>query len=207
MDKRAYFIEIFEQAEEYYAGSKKRLAGDGWSEGWQTLIVTVMSAQTRDEVTIPVAERLFKRYPTIDRLANAKIVDVEQIISRLNFYKNKSKHIIAAAKWLKKNKYLVPNTVDELIEIPGVGRKTANLVISEVYGKDGLTIDTHVFAICNLLGFTKAKNPAQCETQLKEYIPKKYWSRINRIFVLWGKDVPRKTKEKLLEKLTNDSSN
>ena len=91
--------------------------------------------------------------------------------------------------------------LDELIKIPGVGRKTANLIITEVHNKDGLCVDTHVFSICNIFGFTKAKNPEETETQLKKYVPRKYWSRINRLFVLWGKDVPRKTKEKLLRKL------
>ena len=204
MKKTDYFLEIFKKAEKHYGSSSKRLAGEGWAEDWQTLVATILSAQTRDETTIPVAEGLFKRYPKVEMLAKAKLSDVEKTIRRINFYKNKSKHIIGAAKWLKENGYkdgTVPDTIEELIKMPGVGRKTANLVITEVHAKDGLTIDTHVFAICNLLGFTKAKNPTQCEMQLKEYVPRRYWSRINRLFVLWGKEVPRKTKEKLLQKL------
>ena len=206
MDKTQYFLEIFKKAEKKYGPSSKRLAADDWKENWQTLIATILSAQTRDEVTIPVAEGLFKRYNSIDKLAKAKLSDVEKTIKRINFYKNKSRNIINAAKWLKENGYsdgTVPNTIDELIKIPGVGRKTANLVLSECHNKDSITCDTHVFAICNLLGFTKAKNPTQTEVQLKEYVPRKYWSRINRLFVLWGKEVPRKTKEKLLEKLND----
>jgi endonuclease-3 len=205
MDKTKYFIEIFHKAEKRYGKDRKRLAGDAWEKDWQTLIATILSAQTRDETTIPVAEGLFKKYPTIDSLSKAKLSDVENTIRRINFYKNKSKHIIGAAKWLRDNGYgksgTVPDTIEELIKMPGVGRKTANLVITEVHAKDGLTVDTHVFSICNLFGFTKAKNPTQCEMQLKEYVPRRYWSRINRLFVLWGKDVPRKTKEKLLKKL------
>lgn len=204
LNKTQYFIEVFKKAEKKYGSSRKRLAGDDWSEEWQTLIATILSAQTRDETTIPVAEELFKKYYSIDKLARTKLGDVEKTIKRINFYKNKSKNIINAAKWLKNNGYsdgTVPDTIDELIKMPGVGRKTANLVLSEVHEKDGLCVDTHVFAICNLLGFTKAKNPTQCEMQLKEYVPRKYWSRINRIFVLWGKDVPRKTKKKLIAKL------
>lgn len=201
LNKTQYFLKIFHKAEQKYGQSAKRLAGDEWEKDWQTLIATILSAQTRDEVTIPVAEGLFKKYPSIDKLAKAKLSDIENTIRRINFYKNKSENIIGAAQWLKQNKYVVPDSIDELIKIPGVGRKTANLVITEVHEKDGICVDTHVFSICNIFGFTKAKNPTQSEVQLKEYVPRKYWSRINRLFVLWGKDVPRKTKEKLLAKL------
>jgi len=202
--KTRYFIEIFNKAEKKYGSSSKRLAGEAWKEDWMTLIATILSAQTRDEVTIPVAEGLFKKYNSIDKLARAKLNDIEKTIKSINFYKNKSRNIINAAKWLKENGHAdgsVPDTIDELIKIPGVGRKTANLIITEVHNKDGLCVDTHVFSICNIFGFTKAKNPEETETQLKKYVPRKYWSRINRLFVLWGKDVPRKTKEKLLRKL------
>ncbi len=204
MKKTEYFLEIFSKAENHYSKSAKRLAGEGWKEDWMTLVATILSAQTRDETTIPVAETLFKKYNKVDKLAKARLSDVEDSIRRINFYKNKSRNIIGAAKWLADNGYKdgsVPDTIEELIKMPGVGRKTANLVITEVHSKDGLTVDTHVFSICNLLRFTKAKDPTQCEMQLKEYVPRKYWSRINRIFVLWGKDVPRKTKAKLLLKL------
>lgn len=201
-NKTEYFLEIFERAEEKYAGSRKRLAADGWDEHWQTLISTIMSAQTRDETTIPVAEDLFKKYPTLEKLSKAKYDDVLKIIKRVNFSPTKAKNVIGSAKILFKEYHgNVPRSIDALIKLPGVGRKTANLVISECHNVDGVCFDTHVFAICNLLGFTNAKNPTQTETQLKEYVPRKYWSRINRIFVLWGKDVPRKTREKLLSKL------
>jgi len=202
MDKKAYFLEIFKKAEKKYGSSAKRLASDDWEKDWQTLIATILSAQTRDETTIPVSVGLFKRYPTIDELSKAKYDDVLELISRVNFKNNKAKHVIGAAKYLVDNcNGKVPDDIDELVKLPGVGRKTANLVLSEVHKKDSITVDTHVFAISNLLGFTKAKTPTASEMQLKEFVPKRYWSRINRLFVLWGKDVPRKTKEKLLQKL------
>ena len=202
MDKRAYFLEIFNKAAKKYGSSAKRLASDDWEKDWQTLIATILSAQTRDETTIPVSVGLFKRYPTIDELSKAKYDDVLELISRVNFKNNKAKHVIGAAKYLVDNcNGKVPDDIDELVKLPGVGRKTANLVLSEVHKKDSITVDTHVFAISNLLGFTKAKTPTASEMQLKEFVPKRYWSRINRLFVLWGKDVPRKTKERLLQKL------
>jgi len=206
IDKKKYFMEIFNAAEKKYGDSAKRLASDDWEYDWQTLVATILSAQTRDETTIPVSEGLFKKYPTLERLSKAKYDDVLKIISRVNFKNNKAKNVIGAAKFIIDNyDSKVPDDIDKLVEIPGVGRKTANLVISEVHSMDGLTIDTHVHAICNLLGFVKTKTPTQTETELKKFVPKKYWSRINRLFVLWGKDVPRKTKEKLLDKLKEKS--
>lgn len=205
-ERTKYFLEIFQKAEKKYGSSAKRLAGEGWKEDWQTLVATILSAQTRDETTIPVAEALFRRYTTVQKLAKAKLSDVEKTIKRINFYKNKSKNIIGAAKWLIDNGYKdgsVPDTIEELIKIPGVGRKTANLIITEVHKKDGICVDTHVHRISNVFGFVNTKNPEETEFALMEIVPRKYWSKINRIFVLWGKDVKGKDKEKFLKKLNS----
>jgi endonuclease-3 len=200
--KQKYFLEIYRLTEKKYGNNPKRLAGDDWEKGWQTLIATILSAQTRDETTIPAAEGLFKRYATLENLSNAKYEEVLKIISRVNFKYTKAKNVIAAGRYLVDNcDGRVPDDIDELIKIPGVGRKTANLIITMVHNKEGLTVDTHVHAICNLLGFVNTKNPTQTEIELKKIAPKKYWSRINRLFVLWGKQVPRKNKEKLLAEL------
>lgn len=204
MNKKDYFIEIFSKAEKHYGKSIKRLAGDSWKEEWQTLIATILSAQTRDETTIPVAEALFKRYPKVHMLAKAKLYDIENLIRRINFYKNKSKNIIGAAKWLVDNGYTngsVPDTIEELIKMPGVGRKTANLIIAEVHNKDGICVDTHVHRISNVFGFVKTKSPKETEFALMKIAPKKYWSRINRIFVLWGKEVRGRDKKRFLENI------
>ena len=204
MDKTAYFLEIFSKAEKKYGASAKRLAGEDWKEEWMTLIATILSAQTRDETTIPVAEAVFNKYDDVSKLAKARLSDVENTIKRINFYKTKSKNIIGAAKWLVDNGYKdgrVPNTIDDLIKMPGVGRKTANLVLTEVHEKDGITVDTHVHRISNVFGFVKTKNPTQTEYELMKIVPKEYWSRINRIFVLWGKEVRGRDKKKFLEKL------
>lgn len=204
MDKTRYFLEIFEKAERHYGSSAKRLAGEGWKEDWQTLIATILSAQTRDETTIPVAEALFKRYDKVDKLAKARFEDVEKAIKRINFYKNKSKNIIGAARWLVENGYkdgAVPDTIEELTKMPGVGRKTANLIIAEVHNKDGICVDTHVHRISNVFGFVKTKNPKETEFALMKIVPRKYWSKINRIFVLWGKEVRGREMKKFLEKI------
>ncbi|HYD03720.1 MAG TPA: endonuclease III [Alphaproteobacteria bacterium] len=200
--KTDYFLEIFDLAERKYGKSSKRLAGEGWKEHWQTLISTIMSAQTRDEVTIPIAEALFAKYPTLEKLSKAKQSDVLKIIRSLNYSPTKAKHIILAAKYLKDNHDgKVPCSIEELILIPGVGRKTANLVITECHAMDGICVDTHVHRISNVLGIVNTKTPYETELELMKVAPKEYWSKINRIFVLWGKETPGNDAEKLLSRI------
>lgn len=204
MNKKKYFLQIFKKAENKYGKSEKRLAADGWEKDWQTLITTIMSAQSRDETTIPIAENLFKNYPSLESLAKAKYSDVLKIFKSLNYNKTKGKNVILAAQYLINNyQGKTPDTIEKLIEIPGVGRKTANLIITEVHNKDGICVDTHVHRISNVLGIVKTKTPHQTELELQKIAPKKYWARINRIFVLWGKDVPGRKKQLFLEKLEN----
>lgn len=204
MNKTDYFLEIFEKAESKYGAVDKRLAGEGWSDNWQTLIATIMSAQSRDETTIPIAEKLFDHYPRLLDLANAKYRDVLMILKSLNYNRTKTKNIIACAKALIVHyDGLVPDTIEDLVNLPGVGRKTANLIISECFGKDGICVDTHVHRISNVLGFVKTKSPKETEFELMKIVPRDYWSKINRIFVLWGKDIPGRDKRKLLNALEN----
>ena len=202
MDKKKYFLAIFKKAQKKYGSSNKRLAGEGWKTDWQILIVTIMSAQSRDETTIPIAEELFKKYSTLEKLAHTKYKDIFSIFKKLNYNKTKAKNVIAAAKFILYNyNGKVPDKIEELIKIPGVGRKTANLVLSEVHGKDAICVDTHVHRLSNILDLVKTKTPEQTEKELEKIIPKKYWGKVNRIFVLWGKEVPGRDKKKLLEKL------
>ncbi len=202
MDKQKYFLKIFKEAEKKYGKYDKRLAGEGWKYDWQTLITTILSAQSRDETTIHIAENLFKKYLTLNSLARAKYKDVFKILKSINYNKTKSKHVILASKFILNNyNGKIPDNMEDLIKIPGVGRKTANLVLTEVHNKDGITVDTHVHRLSNVLGLVKTKNPEKTEYALMEIVPKKYWSRINRIFVLWGKEVPGRDRNKLLEHL------
>lgn len=193
------FYEIYFSAQKKYGSKTKRLAGEAWPKHWQTLIATIFSAQTKDETTIPVAEKLFSKYITLTALANADYDDVLRIIKPLNYNKTKAKHAILAAKHLLDNhKGLVPSKLEDLVKIPGAGRKTANLVLSECFGIDSICVDVHVHKIVNIFGVVNTKNPTETELELMKLVPKKYWSSINRLFVLWGKDVPRKSKEALL---------
>lgn len=202
MNKRSYFLKIFKAAEKKYGSSVKRLAAEGYKEDWQTLIAIIMSAQSRDETTISLAEKLFQSYPTLESLSKAKSKDVLKILKSLNYNRTKTRNIIKTASILV-NKFngKVPNSLEELMVLPGVGRKTANLFLSQVHHKDTITVDTHVHRISNVLGIVKTKSPKETEIALMRIAPKKYWSRINRIFVLWGKEVSGKDKKRLLASL------
>lgn len=204
MDKRKYFLQVFKKAEKKYGKLEKRLAAEDWGADWQVLIATIMSAQSRDETTIPIAEGLFRKYPTLSKLASAKYSDVLKIFKSLNYNRTKAKHAIAAAKFILENYGgKVPESMEALTAIPGVGRKTANIVRVEVHKQHAIPVDTHVFRLANVLGLVKTKTPEQTEQELMKIVPKKYWGKVNRIFVLWGKDVPGRDKEKLLRSLDN----
>ena len=195
------FLEIFEKANNKYAKQQKRLAGEAWKEPWQTLIATIFSAQTKDEVTIPVAEKLFRKY-SLKELANANEQDVLEIIKSLNYNKTKAKNAVKAASYLvKEHNGKVPETIEELVKIPGVGRKTANLILGEVYNQQAICVDTHVHKISNMLNIVHTKTAEETEYALMKIAPKPYWNKINRIFVLWGKDLVRYDKDKLLNSL------
>lgn len=183
-------------------GFKMRLAAEEWDQPWKILIATIMSARTRDEVTIPVAEKLFTKYDNIEKLSKANLNDIGKIIKPVNFYKNKSKSVLNCAKVLfEKYKGEVPLDLDELIELSGVGRKTANVFLSEV-GKHGLAVDTHVFQTARALGWSKNKSPYKVEEDLKKLFPKRLWVKVNPILVRFGKTyTSRKQKKELLEKI------
>lgn len=204
MNKTDYFLGIFHKAEKKYGKSEKRLAGEGWEKDWQLIVTTIMSAQSRDETTIPIAEGLFRKYSSLDKLAKAKYEDVLKILKSLNYNRTKSKNIIACAKMLVSDfNGKVPDNIDELVKLPGVGRKTANLVLGELHKKDAICVDVHVHRISNAIGLVKTKNPTETEYALMKIAPKNLWSRINRLFVLWGKNVKGYDKKKILDVLKN----
>ena len=179
-----------------------RLAAEGWDEEWQTLVSIILSARTRDEVTIVICGKLFKKYKTISSLSKASLKDIESIIRPVNFYRNKSKNLSACAKMLVKDfKGSVPHTIDELVTLPGVGRKTANVFLSE-QGKDAIGVDTHVSYISQKLGWTKNKDAHKIEMDLKTLFPKAKWSDVNLICVHFGKThMSRRKKDELLAKI------
>ncbi len=183
-------------------GKSMRLAAEDWKNDYQILVSTILSARTRDEVTIPVAEKLFKKYPTAKKLVEARLKNVQLIIKPVNFYKNKSKSIINCSKILVvKYNSKVPHDIDKLIELPGVGRKTANVFLAE-HGKDAIGVDTHLSYISQKLGWTENKDPHKIERDLENLFPKKLWKNLNSITVRFGKTyTSRKEKDRLLDEI------
>ena len=154
------------------------------------LIGTILSARTRDENTSAVVRKLFLRYKTARALARAKVSDVERIIKSTGFYHVKAKRIIEVASIID-SKYSgkVPQALDKLIELPGVGRKTANCVLVYAFDKPAIPVDTHVHRISNRLGLVKTKTPEDTEVELMKKIPKEHWIRINDTFVMYGQNI------------------
>lgn len=154
------------------------------------LIGTILSARTKDESTTKVIKVLFTKYKNPKELANAKIKDVEKIIKSIGFYHVKSKRIIEVAKIIEK-KYdgKVPEDLDTLVQLPGVGRKTANCVLVYAFEKPAIPVDIHVHRISNRLGLVSTKHPEETEQELMKKIPKKYWIDINDTFVMYGQNI------------------
>ena len=154
------------------------------------LIGTILSARTKDETTTKIVKILFSKYKNSKELANAKVKDVEKIIKSIGFYHVKSKRIIEVAKIIDaKYKGKVPDDLDTLVSLPGVGRKTANCVLVYAYDKPAIPVDIHVHRISNRLGLVDTKNPEETEQALMKKIQKKYWLDINDTFVMYGQNI------------------
>jgi len=157
---------------------------------FQQLIATVLSARNRDDQTAKVVEQLFPKYPTAESLALAPINDLEKLIKRTGFYKVKSRRIKEISQiLLDKYNGKVPDTMEELISIPGVGRKTAGCVLVYAFKKPAIPVDTHVHRISNRLGWVKTKNPENTEIALMKLVPKKQWMLVNEVLVLHGQNI------------------
>ena len=159
---------------------------------FQILVGTILSARTRDENTAEVSKRLFARYPDPARLARAKKKDVERVIKSIGFYRVKAGRIIEVAKIID-GRYggRVPKDLEKLVELPGVGRKTANCVLVYAFGEPAIPVDTHVHRISNRLGLVETRTPEETEAALAKKIPKKFWLEINDTFVMYGQNICR----------------
>lgn len=156
---------------------------------FQLLIATILSAQCTDERVNQVTPHLFKKYPNALALSQAELSDVERIIHSTGFYKNKAKNIIACAGGIvHRHGGKVPRSVDQLIELGGVGRKTANVVLGNAYGiVSGIVVDTHVTRLATRLGWTKGKNAVAIERELQKIIPTKDWILISHLLIFHGR--------------------
>lgn len=158
---------------------------------FELLIATILSAQCTDERVNQVTPHLFEAYPDAKRMSNASIEDLELVLRSVNFYRNKAKNIKACAQALvEKHKGIVPEKMGQLIELAGVGRKTANVVLGNAFGIPvGIVVDTHVARLSRRLGWIQAKDPVVIERKLCALIPKKNWIQLSHELIFHGRQV------------------
>ena len=162
-----------------------------YDDPWHLLVAVILSAQTTDVGVNRVTPKLFARFPGPQDLADADVTEVEGIVRPTGFYHNKTKSIMAAARMLLAEfGGRVPDTMDGLMRLPGVARKTANIVISNAYGKvEGIAVDTHVFRLSHRLGLTEEHDPDKVERDLCGLLPKEQWFHVNYRFIDHGRAV------------------
>ncbi len=159
---------------------------------FKVLIATILSSRTNDATTATVSERLFKRIKKISDLDDISYTELVSLLYPVGFYKTKAKHLKQLPSVLDEAfSGTIPQTVEELIMLPGVGRKTANLVVAVAFEKPAICVDTHVHKIMNRLDYVQTKTPLETEMMLREKLPQKYWRDVNRLFVAFGQQVCR----------------
>lgn len=160
-----------------------------FSNNLELIIAVLLSAQCKDEYVNRATKKLFEKYKTIDDYADAKVEDIEKLIKTLGLYKAKSKNIVGMANMLRDvYDYKIPTTREELIKLPGVGRKTANVVLSVGFNIPAIAVDTHVERVAKMFGLAdKNDNPLQVEKKLMELIPMKDWGKIHHQLIHLGR--------------------
>jgi len=162
-----------------------------YSNPLELLVATILSAQATDEQINKITPSLFKKYKTAEDFANADLQELEQDIKSSGFYRNKARNIKNCCKMLvEKYNSQVPRTMDELLELPGVARKTANIVLANAYGViEGVAVDTHVRRVAQRLGLSDHDDPAKIELDLMKIVPKDKWMRITDLLIFHGRQV------------------
>lgn len=186
MTKKERVLHIIELLKKQYPNAVCSLNA---SNPFELLVAVRLSAQCTDARVNLVTPALFEKYKTLDDYCNAELEDVENLIKSCGFYKNKAQSIIGMAKRIRDDfAGEVPDNIDDLITLPGVGRKTANLIVGDVYNKESIVVDTHMIRISNRLGLVSEKDPAKIEFALKKIVPKEEGSDFCHRIVLFGRD-------------------
>jgi endonuclease-3 len=188
LDPKSRALRILELLEKEYAGAKLAL---DYKNPLELLVATILSAQCTDERVNIVTKQLFKKYTKAEDYANADLAQLEQDIRSTGFYRNKAKHLKNCCQLLvEKYHSQVPKTMAELLELPGVARKTANIVLTNAYGiVEGIAVDTHVRRLAQRLGLTENDDPAKIEADLMRLVPRDKWVRIADLLVFHGRRV------------------
>ena len=176
---------IFDELNKIFPDAKCEL---DFTNLYELLIAVMLSAQATDKRVNIVTPNLFKKYPTVESLANANINEVKEIIASIGLYHSKAKNIIATSQDII-NKYggKVPNNFEDLISLPGVGRKTANVVLSVGFNIPAIAVDTHVARVSQRLGLSKSSNVIEIEEDLKKVFDKEDWSKAHHLLLLFGR--------------------
>lgn len=157
---------------------------------WQLLTAIMLSAQSTDKQVDETLPGLWERFPDIETVVRAPVEELEDAIKSIGLYKVKARNIKKCCEKLwKEYEKEVPETIEELLKLPGVGRKTATLFLADAYGVPGVTVDTHVFRISKRIGWAEGKNPIQVEKELMKALPKEHWNRINFQLIYHGRSI------------------
>ncbi len=187
MNKKEKAIRIIEIFDQIYPNAQCSLE---YSSPLQLLISTQLSAQCTDARVNLVAKSLYAKYKAVEDFANADISELEEAIKSTGFYRNKAKNIIGCCKMLIELYHgIIPDKMEEMLKLPGVGRKTANLVLYEIYGIQGLVIDTHAKRLSNRIGLSKNEDPEKIEYDLQKIIPKNRWADFCHQLVFHGREI------------------
>ncbi len=185
--RKSHVQEVLRKLDEVYGTTKE---GFYHQQDWQLLIAIMLSAQSTDKQVDEVLPALFGRYTDVGDMAEAPVEEIEGYIRSIGLYKNKAKNSkLCCQQIVEKYDGQVPDTMEKLLTLAGVGRKTANLFLSDAHGIPGITVDTHVFRISKRLGWAKGNNPLQVEKELQKVLPKEHWIRINFQLIYHGRAV------------------
>ncbi len=168
------------------------LVGRRWKSPFHVLVSCILSLRTKDIVTLPASERLFALANTPAEMLKLSLEQIEKAIYPVGFYKRKAKTILDICRRLEKEfSGKVPDDLDVLLTFKGVGRKTANLVLTEGFGKPAVCVDTHVHRISNRFGYVNTRTPDETEIALRDKLPKRHWIEYNALLVAWGQNICR----------------
>jgi endonuclease-3 len=160
------------------------------NDPYRVLVCGILSARSKDEKTVEACKRLFEKYPTPEDLLKAPLEEIEETLKGIGLYRQKAKYLKGAIeKLIKEYNGKLPDTLEELIKFPGVGRKIANVILLHAFGKDTIPVDTHVHRIANRIGLVNTKIPEQTERELKKIVPKELWKKVNYLLVGLGQTI------------------
>lgn len=188
MSKEEKVLEIIKRLSKVYPNPRTALK---YKTPWELLVATILSAQTTDKSVNLATPKLFKEFPDVVSFTRSTAEEVDPYIKTVNFHQAKAKNIVAAAKLVvEKFGGRVPDNMGDLDSLPGVARKTANVVLGDAFNKqEGIVVDTHVIRLSNKLGLTTQKDPVKIEQDLMKIVPRKEWTRFAHLLILHGRDI------------------